>query len=45
MEIDTDDLSGAQVQGFLAGHLTDMRDQGPRRARTRWTWTACGGRA
>ncbi|WP_226353338.1 GNAT family N-acetyltransferase [Pseudonocardia sp. ICBG601] len=29
MEIDTDDLSGAEVQGFLAGHVADMHTQGP----------------
>ncbi|KAA1034977.1 GNAT family N-acetyltransferase [Pseudonocardia sp. EV170527-09] len=28
MEIDTDDLSGAEVQGFLAAHVADMHAQG-----------------
>lgn len=29
VQIDIDDLSGAQIRRFLAGHLSDMRAQGP----------------
>ncbi|WP_238589217.1 hypothetical protein [Pseudonocardia sp. HH130629-09] len=44
MEIDTDDLSGAEVQGFLAAHVADMHAQGRRRACTPWTSTRSAGR-